>query len=69
MLSFGEQILENDEKFSDKKGYYYLGGQFTLVDITLIPWYAPLEHLIQGTPHAARSRKVQRLQTPLGLLL
>ena len=39
MLSFGKQILENDAEYSSKKGDYYLGGQFTLVDIVLIPWY------------------------------
>jgi len=39
MLSFGKQILENDEKYSSEKGEYYLGRQFTLVDIALIPWY------------------------------
>jgi hypothetical protein len=38
MLSFGEQIMENDEKFSETKGGYYLGGHFTMVDIALIPW-------------------------------
>jgi len=38
MLSFGKQILENDEKYSTEKGDYYLGGHFTLVDIALIPW-------------------------------
>lgn len=41
MLSFGKQLLENDRKFSDGPGDYYLGGQFTLVDIALIPWSAP----------------------------
>jgi len=40
MLSFGRQILENDEKYSPEKGDYYLGGHFTLVDIALIPWSA-----------------------------
>lgn len=40
MLSFGKQILENDAKYSATKGDYYLGGQFTLVDIALIPWYS-----------------------------
>jgi glutathione S-transferase len=39
MFSFGKQILENDEKYSSEKGNYYLGGQFTLVDIAVIPWY------------------------------
>jgi glutathione S-transferase len=43
MLSFGKQILENDEKYSEKKGDYYLGGQFTLVDIALIPWYTSIQ--------------------------
>ena len=38
LFSFGNQILENDRKFSHKQGDYYLGGQFTLVDIALIPW-------------------------------
>ena len=44
MASFGKQILENDEKYSSEKGDYYLGGQFTLVDIALVPWY--LSYLI-----------------------
>lgn len=39
MLSFGKQILENDEKYSSTNGSYYLGGHFTLVDIALVPWY------------------------------
>ena len=39
MESFGMQLLENDQRFSDTKGDYYLGGQFSLVDIALIPWY------------------------------
>ena len=39
ILSFGKQILENDAKYSSTKGDYYLGGQFTLVDIAFIPWY------------------------------
>jgi glutathione S-transferase len=43
MLSFGKQILENDEKYSEKKGDYYLGGQFALVDIALIPWYTSIQ--------------------------
>src|SRR5579859_4142609 len=30
MLSFGTQLLENDRKFSDTPGDYYLGGQFSL---------------------------------------
>ena len=38
MLSFGRQLLENDEKYSKGKGDYYLGEHFTLVDIALIPW-------------------------------
>jgi glutathione S-transferase len=38
MESFGMQLLENDQRFSDTKGDYYLGGQFSLVDIALIPW-------------------------------
>jgi hypothetical protein len=46
MLSFGKQILENDEKYSSEKGDYYLGGQFTLVDIALIPWYTPISILL-----------------------
>jgi glutathione S-transferase len=41
MLSFGKQLLENDEKYSQQSGGYYLGGHFTLVDIALIPWYLP----------------------------
>src|SRR5579862_8939519 len=46
MLSFGKQILENDEKYSSEKGDYYLGGQFTLVDIALIPWYNTISILL-----------------------
>src|SRR5579862_3853033 len=38
MVSFGKQLLENDEKYSQESGDYYLGAQFTLVDIALIPW-------------------------------
>jgi glutathione S-transferase len=38
MMTFGKQLQENDEKYSETKGFYYLGGQFTLVDIALIPW-------------------------------
>jgi len=38
MLSFGKQIVENDHKYSCEKGDYYLGAQFTLVDVALIPW-------------------------------
>lgn len=48
MESFGLQLLENDQRFSDTKGDYYLGGQFTLVDIALIPWYTT--HGPQSSP-------------------
>jgi glutathione S-transferase len=64
MTSFGNQILENDEKFSQEKGDYYLGGHFTMVDIALIPWYTPISFYYQGHPHAPRAGKVQRFQTP-----
>ena len=40
LLDFGKQIIENDQKYSDSKGSYYLGGQFTLVDAALVPWYS-----------------------------
>jgi len=39
MFAFGEQLLENDEKYSSQKGSHYLGSHFTLVDIALIPWF------------------------------
>ena len=41
VLSFGKEMLENDKKYSETKGSYYLGGHFTLVDAALIPWYFP----------------------------
>lgn len=64
VLGFGKQLLENDEKYSSVKGGHYLGGQFTLVDIALIPWsHSLLRDLMgKGDSHAPRSRKVQRLQ-------
>ena len=59
MLSFGKQILENDAKYSSKKGDYYLGGQFTLVDIVLIPWYISIKLIsLQGHSNAPRSSEI-----------
>lgn len=59
MLSFGKQILENDAKYSSKKGDYYLGGQFTLVDIVLIPWYIYTKLIsLQGHSDAPRSSEI-----------
>ena len=68
ILSFGKQLLENDERYSDENGDYYLGGDFTLVDIALIPWYIQLtaSFLISGLSECLlcwRSIKASNCQT------